>query len=78
MPEQPEVATIVDYLGFQLENQTLINLEIIGGKYLNKHPQGYKYFLSSLPFVNRFFWRNSIRRTFYFSFVFSYRSFWFI
>lgn len=49
MPEGPEVRVITDELNNLLKNQVLNKLEILGGRYKNKLPDGYNEFINALP-----------------------------
>ena len=49
MPEGPEVKVITDELNKLLKNQVLNNINILGGRYKNKLPEGYNDFKINLP-----------------------------
>lgn len=49
MPEVVEVLITSQYLEYKILNQKLKKINILGGKYSKKEPEGYKNFLTKLP-----------------------------
>ena len=49
MPEGPEVKVLVSELNKKLKNKTLINVDILTGRYTKKKPDNFDNFIENLP-----------------------------